>query len=78
LISGIVQVAHTHASGEPDHDCALCVTAHQAIQVVALVVLSLSSRSVTAVAPEPILDLPRQHFFFKLACRPPPAAPAFA
>ena len=78
LISGIVQVGHTHASGEPDHSCALCVTAHNVIQVVALVTLLVSSLTVIHLAAEPTLDLPRRAFFFKLSCRPPPAVSAFA
>jgi len=78
LMSGIVQVAHSHPSGQPDHDCSLCTSAHQVIQVVALVTLALSSLAVTGVAPEPILQQPCRYFFFKLASRPPPADPAFA
>jgi|SRR5271154_636125 len=78
LMSGIVQVAHSHPSGQPDHDCSLCITAHQVIQIVAPVTLALSSVAVTGVAPEPILKRPGRYFFFKLASRPPPADPAFA
>jgi hypothetical protein len=78
LMSGIVQVAHSHPSGQPDHDCSLCITAHQVIQVVALVTLALSSVSVAGVAPEPILKRPGRYFFFKLASRPPPAVSATA
>jgi hypothetical protein len=77
-MSGLVQVAHAHPSGEPDHDCALCVTAHHVIQIVALVTLDLSSQRVAALAPEPTIELPGRIFFFKLACRPPPADSAFA
>ena len=29
MISGMAQAAHFHASGTIDHDCALCVAAHQ-------------------------------------------------
>lgn len=78
LMSGIVQVAHSHPSGQPDHDCSLCTTAHHVIQVVALITLSLAALAVTGVAPEPILKRPGRYFFFKLASRPPPADPAFA
>jgi hypothetical protein len=77
-MSGVVQVAHSHPSGQPDHDCSLCATAHHVIQVVALVKLDLSSQRVAALAPEPTLQLPSRYFFFKLASRPPPAVPAFA
>ena len=73
LLSGVVQVAHTHTSGQPDHDCSLCTTAHHVIQVVALVTLELSIAPVTPVASEPARDLPTPTLFFKLASRPPPA-----
>ena len=78
LMTGIVQVAHSHSSGQPDHDCALCVSAHQVVQIVALITLAISILRVVAVAPEPTRRLPAPAFFYKLACRPPPAAPAFA
>jgi len=78
LMSGMVQVAHSHPLGQPDHDCSLCTTAHNVIQVVALVTLDLSTQPVAAIAPEPTRELPSRTFFFKLSCRPPPAAPAFA
>lgn len=78
LMSGIVQVAHSHPTGLPDHDCSLCVTAHHVIQVVALATLALSSVSIALVSPEPAHYLPVQAFVFKLASRPPPAVPAFA
>lgn len=78
LMIGIVQVVHSHPSGHPDPDCSLCVTAHQAVQVVALITLDLSSQPVEHVWPEPVLQLPRPSFFFRLDCRPPPAESAFA
>jgi hypothetical protein len=78
LASGIAQVAHNHASGQPDHDCSLCVSAHNVIQIAAAVALVLSGVAVGAVAVEPVSILPRRHFFFQLWSRPPPADPAFA
>jgi len=78
LMAGMVQVAHSHPSGQPDHDCSLCSTAHHVIQVVALAILDVSSQPVAPVAQEPARDLPTSTFLFKLASRPPPAAPAFA
>jgi hypothetical protein len=78
LMVGIVQVVHSHPSGHPDPDCALCVTAHQAIQVVALITLNVSSQPVEHVSLEPDLQLPRRSFFFRLDCRPPPAESASA
>jgi hypothetical protein len=78
LMVGIVQVVHSHPSGHPDPDCALCVTAHQAIQVVALITLDISSQPVEHVSPEPDIQLPSRSFFFRLDCRPPPAESASA
>jgi hypothetical protein len=78
LMMGLVQVAHTHASGQPDHDCALCISAHQVIQVVVLVTLFVSSVSIVRAVSEPPSVLPVPAFFFKLSCRPPPAESAFA
>jgi hypothetical protein len=78
LMTGMVQVAHSHASGQPDHDCSLCTSAHQVIQVVALVTLLVSSVATVRILFEPACVLPVTTFFFKLASRPPPVAPAFA
>src|ERR1700758_2837390 len=78
FVAGLVQVTHSHPSGHPDHECALCVSAHQVVQVAALVALAISILPVVAVAPEPARYLPAPAFFFKLACRPPPADSAFA
>ena len=78
LMVGIVQVVHSHPSGHPDPDCSLCVTAHQAVQVVALITLDISSQPVEHVSPEPALQLPRRSFFFRLDCRPPPAESTIA
>lgn len=78
LMIGIVQVVHSHPSGHADPDCSLCVTAHQAVQVVALITLDVSSQPVEHVFPEPILQLPRRSFFYRLDCRPPPAESIYA
>jgi hypothetical protein len=78
LMSGIIQVAHNHANGQPDNDCPLCVTAHQAIQIVALISLAIACQTLVAFVSRPILQTPRKLFFFKLASRPPPAETAFA
>jgi hypothetical protein len=78
LMAGVVQAAHSHPSGHADPDCSLCVTAHQAVQIVALITLDVSSQPVEHVSPEPLRQLPRRSFFFRLDCRPPPAESAFA
>jgi hypothetical protein len=78
LMMGMVQVVHSHSSGQPEHDCALCISAHQVIQIVVLVTLFVSSVSVVRLVSEPTSLLPAAAFFFQLASRPPPAAPAFA
>ncbi|MGH9586691.1 MAG: hypothetical protein ACRD3F_07035 [Acidobacteriaceae bacterium] len=78
LTVGVVQVVHSHPSGHIDPDCALCVTAHQAVQVVALITLDISSQPIEHVAPEPVVQLPRRTFFYRLDCRPPPAESIYA
>ena len=74
LMIGVVQAVHHHPSGRIDPDCALCVTAHQTVQVAALITIDVSSQPVEHVAPEPVCELRRRLFFFRLDCRPPPAA----
>jgi hypothetical protein len=78
LMSGMIQVMHSHANGQPDNDCPLCVTAHQAIQIVALVSLAIACQTLVAFVSRLVLQTPRKLFFFKLACRPPPAETALA
>jgi hypothetical protein len=73
LMIGVIQVVHSHPSGRLDPDCALCVTAHQAVQIVALITLDISSQPVEHVTPEPVLQFPHRSYFFRLDCRPPPA-----
>src|ERR1700761_3487298 len=72
LASGVVQAVHTHDSGQPDHDCSLCVSAHHVVQIAPTVELSNVSRPIAAVAFSVASALPQRRFFFKLACRPPP------
>lgn len=72
LLTGVLQVTHTHPNGQPDHDCSLCVTAHQAAQVAVVVMPGTVSRVVARRAIETFAPLPRQRFVLKLANRPPP------
>lgn len=78
LLTGILQAAHFHANGQIDHDCSLCIAAHNAVQIVLAVTLVLSSRPVVHRVVDRFAPLPRQRFVVKLANRPPPAGPAFA
>jgi len=77
LFTGAVHAAHFHPNGQVDHDCALCVTAHQVVQAAAVVVLMLCSQPVERRIAERATPAPRQRFVLKLANRPPPV-PAFA
>ena len=77
LLTGVVHVAHFHPNSQNDPDCALCVTAHQALQVVAIAVVILCSQRVVHRIAERVEPAPRQRFVLKLANRPPPI-PAFA
>lgn len=78
LLTGMLQVTHSHPSGQIDHDCSLCVTAHHVAQAVVVVILALSSRPVARYVAETFTPLPRQRFVLKLANRPPPVPAAFA
>lgn len=78
LLTGVLQVTHSHATGQIDHDCSLCVTAHQAVQIAIVVTIFVTSRPVIHFTRERFTPLPRQRFVLKLANRPPPAEPAFA
>ena len=78
LLTGVVQVSHSHASGQPDHDCSLCITAHHVIQVVAVITLDPIKQRVVVLVPEFTLDRPTLFLASELSSRPPPAVPAFA
>jgi hypothetical protein len=77
LFAGVVHVAHFHPNGQIDQDCALCVTAHQAVQIAAVVAVALCSQPVVQRVAERRAPAPRQRFVLKLANRPPPV-PVFA
>lgn len=75
LLSGVIQAAHFHATGQIDHDCALCVAAHHVPQAAPQISLHINSRPVTGrLAPNQIHH-PRRAVFFRLVSRPPPAHP---
>jgi len=76
LMSGMVQAAHMHAGGAPDHDCALCVAAHQVAHAASPVALDCVSLAVASVAPARSLRMPRRAVFFRLISRPPPSGSA--
>lgn len=78
LVSGVVQATHFHENGQIDHDCSLCISAHNAIQIVFAVSLVLLSLRVVHGVAERFAPIPRQRFVLKLANRPPPEEPAFA
>lgn len=73
LMSGVVQAAHFHAGGQTDHDCALCLTAHQIAHAAAPVTVPLDSHAVAAVAIPRTLHRPRRAIAFSLVSRPPPS-----
>jgi len=76
-LGGIVQVGHTHADGRAvQSDCALCHTAHLAVQpsVPQSLPRTVFVVATISAAPQPI----RTQFFFVFALftRPPPAQTA--
>jgi hypothetical protein len=78
-LTGVVQVAHTHADGGSGQlDCALCHTAHLILQpsVPQSLPHTVWVEATVAVTPQPIC---RQHLcVFSLFTRPPPVDLAFA
>jgi uncharacterized membrane protein len=78
LVTGVLQVTHTHANGQIDHDCSVCFTAHQAVQIAIVITLVLASRPIARIASEEFSPQPRQRFVLKLANRPPPVPPGIA
>lgn len=78
LMSGMIQAAHFHASGQADHDCALCLAAHSVARVAPPIALQFSSRTVASLTQTRSIAMPRRAVFFRLAIRPPPVALAFS
>lgn len=78
LTTSILAVTHSHPSGQIDHDCALCFTAHQVVQIAVFVKVLLTSQPVARFTRERFAPLPRQRFVLKLANRPPPVPAVFA
>ncbi len=75
LLTGFIQVVHTHPTGQVDHEgCSLCNTAHHAVQTVALASVAVSIQPVWRIASEKPLERPRHKFIHKLANRPPPVS----
>ena len=78
LTTGVLSVTHSHPSGQIDHDCALCFTAHQVVQIAVVVTILVASRPIARFTSEKFAPLPRQRFVLKLANRPPPVPAVFA
>ncbi len=76
LMSGVVQSAHFHASGAPDHDCTLCMAAHHVARMAAPVILNVSSVAIGEVTAASTIVRPRDPIFFRLSSRPPPSGSA--
>jgi len=76
LMSGMAQAAHFHALGTVDHDCALCVAAHQLAYTTPLITLDCSSRPVASLPIAIRRVQPRRAIFFRLISRPPPSGTA--
>lgn len=76
LISGMAQAAHFHASGAPDHDCALCVAAHNVAQATPAITFDPSSLPVAPLTAGRSLRSPRRAVYFRHSIRPPPLGSA--
>ena len=76
---GTIQAVHVHPAGDISHsDCALCATAHLAVQVVSPAVTVFTAAIVAAV--ETATPVARNTTFstYALFTRPPPVAVSFA
>ena len=73
ILGCTLAVSHTHSQGNPTHaDCALCVTAHVAIQPVAAYVTVDVTQVLTPVHVR-LFSAPSQNISpFALFTRPPP------
>jgi hypothetical protein len=76
LVIGMAQVAHFHAGGAIDHDCALCVAAHHIAHAAPQVTLHCTTVPVAALIARTVLVQPRKAVFFRLISRPPPSGSA--
>jgi hypothetical protein len=73
LATGTIQAVHSHPVGEISHaDCALCVTAHVAIEVVQPPVTLAVASVVSAIEVFDPLTRTKTFFTFALYTRPPP------
>ena len=74
LATGTIQAVHSHPVGDISHtDCALCVTAHVAVEVAQPPVTLIVASVVSAIE---VFDPPTREktfFTFALFTRPPPA-----
>jgi len=74
MMSGMIQAAHSHPSGQPDHDCSLCIAVHSVAQGSAPMVLHVTSRPVGSLVMARSISRPRRAVHFRLSSRPPPSA----
>src|SRR5579862_3683104 len=75
LLTGFIQVVHSHPTAQVDHEgCSLCNTAHHVVQTVVLASVAVTIHPVWRIASEKPLERPRHIFIHKLANRPPPVS----
>ena len=74
IACGTIQVVHVHPDGDISHaDCALCATAHLAVQVVPAAVTLFAAPIVAAVETAAPIAQSTTVSTFALFTRPPPA-----
>ena len=74
LIGATVQVVHAHPDGTIHNDCALCVTVHAVLAIVACVaLLSLLANRIAPFVALRQKAFPRFDIPFVLSNRPPPS-----
>jgi hypothetical protein len=75
LLSGMIRAAHFHATGQADHDCALCVAAHHVPRAAAQIALHINSRPLMRLLAPGRIRHPRRSVYLRLVSRPPPLDP---
>jgi len=72
LLLSTAQLVHTHADGHIDHDCALCFSAHQSVQVSPQVALQVTQHQVANIIVLRRSNRPRHNVILLPVNRPPP------
>jgi hypothetical protein len=74
MVSGTVQVAHSHVGGDDSHaNCSLCATAHVTVHLTETQAPVVAARVVVRVEALPLTAAPSRFLSFSYFTRPPPS-----